>query len=393
MTGRLIIICNALADKTRTERGIDTDSPAASRKIFLMAKAVRRAGARVHIVSFARGRQDGSGRYFRRTVQRYRGVSVINLPFLNLPLLSELISLLAPIPVLMGFGRLPGRTTVVFYNSMLVHVPALCTAAMLRFRTVLDLEDGEVGNRPRSARLLGSRFATWMFEHLCSGGALLANTALARQIRLQPTRCYYGTVQSVLERPDWFGPTLRILLGGTVSRDTGAEQLAAAIRILRERRPDWCVNLRFEVTGKGDCLDAFSELASEQLVPALALHGRLSDSDYDALIARCHVGLALKPYRGGLSQTTFPSKVIELANAGQLIVTTDISDVRRILGSNALYLTSDSPLDLIEHLRWIEGNRSAAAAMAAAGGMAVAAFCAPEITGRQLSEFLFACAR
>jgi glycosyltransferase involved in cell wall biosynthesis len=390
MRDRLIIICNALDDKTRMERGIDTDSPAASRKVFLMASAVRCAGARPHILSFARGRQDGSGRFYRCAAVRRRGISVINLPFLNIPILSELVSLFAPIPVLIRLWRFKGRTTVVFYNSMAIHVPALVTAALLRFRTVLDLEDGDTGDRRLSVRHWGRRFATWMFELQCTGGALLANKALGRQIRLRPTRCYYGTVRSVGARPDWHAPALRVLLGGTVSRDTGARQLSAAIRALRHGRPDWCASLRFEITGKGDCLEEFSGLVSATLVPAVQLHGRLSDGDYDALVARCHVGLALKPYLGDLAQTTFPSKVIELANAGQLIVTTDISDVRAILGSNALYLTSASPEDLIQHLKWIEGNRRAAAAMAAAGAAAVRELCAPEVAGRQLSDFLFA---
>src|ERR1700683_3897094 len=100
MPRRLVIVCNALDDETRTERGISTDSPAASRKVFMMAMAVRRAGVRVHVVSFARGRQDGSGRLYRLATRRRAGVSIVYLPFWNRPVLSELLSLLAPVPVL-----------------------------------------------------------------------------------------------------------------------------------------------------------------------------------------------------------------------------------------------------------------------------------------------------
>jgi glycosyltransferase involved in cell wall biosynthesis len=389
MPRRLVIVCNALDDETRTERGINTDSPAASRKVFMMAMAVRRAGARVHVVSFARGRQDGSGRLYRLTTGRRRGVSVVYLPFWNLPVLSELLSLLAPIPVLCRLRRFQGETTVVFYNSMALHVAALLSSAILGLRTVLDLEDGEPQRSSLSAGGVARRVVKLLFEALCSGGAMLANTALAHQTRLRPNLCYYGTVQPVRRRADWREPRLRVLLGGTVSRDTGAMQLIEAVRLMREDKSGWCAQLQFEITGNGDCVPAFLALASDSQIPAVAVHGRLTDVEYDDLVGRSHVGLALKPCLGKLADTTFPSKVIELANAGLIIVTTDISDVRKILGVNALYLKSASPLELIERLQWIANNTLSAQAISQAGASAVRAVCAPEFAGRELSSFLF----
>jgi hypothetical protein len=78
-----------------------------------------------------------------------------------------------------------------------------------------------------------------------------------------------------------------------------------------------------------------------------------------------------------------------LANAGLIILTTDISDVRKILGANALYLKSASPLELIERLQWIADNRMSAQSIAEAGASSVRTVCAPECAGRELSHFLF----
>ena len=80
---RLYFICNALDDLTRLERGIVTDSPAASRKVFGLSKAMREVGVHVLVVSLGRGRQDGSGRYYRGKVCRVNGVPVIYLPFFH----------------------------------------------------------------------------------------------------------------------------------------------------------------------------------------------------------------------------------------------------------------------------------------------------------------------
>ena len=41
---RVVVICNALDDATRIERGITTDSPAASRKVLQLCAALRQAG-------------------------------------------------------------------------------------------------------------------------------------------------------------------------------------------------------------------------------------------------------------------------------------------------------------------------------------------------------------
>jgi glycosyltransferase involved in cell wall biosynthesis len=106
------------------------------------------------------------------------------------------------------------------------------------------------------------------------------------------------------------------------------------------------------------------------------------------LLAQCHVGLALKPSAGGLARTTFPSKVVELAGAGLLVVTTDISDVRRVLGDGALYVTPESGRSLAEILLRLVQDPEALARIADAGTRAAAALCDPVAAGRILARFL-----
>ena len=107
------------------------------------------------------------------------------------------------------------------------------------------------------------------------------------------------------------------------------------------------------------------------------------------MLARTQVGLALKPNSGVLAHTTFPSKVIEFASHDILVVTTDISDVRKVLAEGAIYLTEDDPRLLIEKFHWIVENREEANKLALQGERAVAALCAPEIVGQALDRFIF----
>ncbi|MGZ8160717.1 MAG: glycosyltransferase [Methylobacter sp.] len=385
----LFFICNALDDETRLERGIVTDSPAASRKVFLLSKALQKAGVRALVLSLGRGKQDGSGRYFRGKVRRVDGVPVIYLPFFHFPVLSELLTLFSSVPVLWRLHRKKTEKTALFYNRMPAYFPLLFFAKILRIETVLDLEDGATDLNPRSLSGAKSRLLSRLFDALCSGGALLACHALENATKLRPTQCCYGTseMQSVTAR--WDLSPVTVLLGGTVSNDTGAPLLINAINILRERAPSWAGNIRFQITGKGDCLERFKALADNPGIPEIIVHGRTTDEEYRQILAETHVGLALKPNSGALADTTFPSKVIEFAGQGILVVTTDISDVRKVLADGAIYLEADNSELLLEKLRWIVENRDAANALSLNGVQAVSAVCAPERVGQMLGNFLF----
>ncbi|MGR9013562.1 MAG: glycosyltransferase [Gammaproteobacteria bacterium] len=253
----------------------------------------------------------------------------------------------------------------------------------------MDLEDGAINLNLRSLSGIKSRILTWLFDALCSGGALLACQALEKSTTLRPTQCCYGTIDSRSAMANWNLSPVTVLLGGTVSYDTGAPLLIDAIRILRKTNPSWANNIRFQITGKGDCLEQFTVLASGSGKPEVVVHGRTTNEEYSQILADTHVGLALKPNAGALADTTFPSKVIEFASQGILVISTDISDVRKVLADGAIYLETDDPTLLIDKLRWIVENPDAAKALSLNGEQAVSAACAPENVGRMLSNFLF----
>ncbi len=318
-----------------------------------------------------------------------QGVPVVYLPFVHLPLLSELLSLLSPIPVLWRIRRKQGRKTALFYNRLALYLPALALARMLRFETALDLEDGEIDTRDSSISSARSRALSWIFDNLCSGAALLACRALGGATKLRPIACCYGVADTLLPKANWDRVPFTVLLGGTVSRDTGAPVLAHAINILRDERFPWADKLRFEITGKGDCLSLFEDLSKKDGCPKVVVHGRTTDEEYKQILSRTQVGLALKPNSGMLAQTTFPSKIVEFASHGILVLTTDISDARTVLGEGAIYLDNDDARMLVDKLRWIVENPTQAAAVSSLGALTVSATCGPQVVGEMLSSLLF----
>ena len=383
----LIILCNAIDDRTRTERGIVTDSPAASRKVFLMARALAGAGVNPLVLSMGRGRADGSGRSFAATARRSHGVPAVYMRFTHTRVLSELVSLFSPVYILWRRRRSRGRKTIVFYNQLPAYLVALVVAKVLGYLTVLDLEDSSIDGTTALVRITDAVRRS-AFEVFCSR-AMLACSALVGKTGLRPTFCYYGVVEKAAAVRDWSESRIHVLLGGTIAPDTGADLLADAIAELRANPPEWARSIVFEVTGKGPSVAQLTELATHSDAPNLIVHGRTTDAEYREIVARAHVGLALKPNEGVLAHTTFPSKVTEMAAAGMLVLSTDISDVRAVLGDGARYLERDDAVLLIERLREIVVNREAASESADIGMRAVAKVCSPQLAGKQLAEFLF----
>lgn len=384
----IAIVCNALDDATRLQRNISTDSPAASRKVFMLCQALRIAGVRAYVLSLGRGRPDGAA-YFKRTVKRVNGVPVIYAPFSQKQILSQLISLFGLIPSLLRLSQTPNRS-VVFYNRMTAYLPALLVARVSGFRCLLDLEDGEVANQAAGHRSLRNRLRSSLnavFDFCCRDGALLACSALSAATTIRPTISYYGTTSALVKPLRWQHDAITVLMSGTLDHDTGAYLLIEAIRQLRQEgnlaRP-----LHFEITGKGASQADLEGLATDNNLVSVKVHGRVSNLEYQKILDRCDVGLALKPVGGALADTTFPSKVIEFADAGLLVLTTDISDVRQVLGDGAVYLTRNDPSQLAQLLREIAENLERSQLCAQHGTQAVIAQCSPEQAGRNMAAFI-----
>ncbi|QWE14864.1 glycosyltransferase family 4 protein [Polynucleobacter sp. AP-Sving-400A-A2] len=380
-------MCNALDDLTRSERGISTDSPAATRKIILMCKALRLAGVRPIILSMGRGGSMSEWKSFSSVVRRVDGLPLLYIPFTSIPILSQLLSAFALMYVVCKL-RLRRIKHLIFYNRMEAFLPSLLASSVLRFKNILDLEDGEVR---RSRRLLSCGFArmiTCTFDVLCDR-ALLACSALKQATSIRPILCYYGAIFKFHQKIKFDPKVITVLMSGTLSKETGSNLLIDTIRMIASSETPRLKNIRFEITGKGESLDEFVKLARTTVVPEIVVHGRLTDLDYAEVLNRADVGLSLKLNEGPYANTTFPSKVIEYAAAGLLIVTTDISDVRTIFGDGALYLNQDNPLELIRHLEFIAANPNEVFMIAKTGQQAVQEICSPKLVGNILQKFIF----
>ena len=130
-------------------------------------------------------------------------------------------------------------------------------------------------------------------------------------------------------------------------------------------------------------------LAAEPGHPKVIVHGFTTDLQYRTILDHNDIGVALKRSSGPLAHTTFPSKIIEFAEAGLLILTTDISDIRYVLGEGALYLVSEEPEELIYLLESVIKNRTEACEFAKIGTQNVKRLCDQRSSGLMVRNFVF----
>ncbi|NVZ21660.1 glycosyltransferase [Pseudomonas costantinii] len=309
-------------------------------------------------------------------------------PFSHVRYFSQLLSLFFLVGTLLRLSS-SQQKAVIFYNRMSAYLPLLLTASITGYKRFLDLEDGEVADRnSRSLKALLGRSITWLYDRLCPDGALLACSALANMTAIRPVHCYYGSTSGKTFEVKSHTNPRSILMAGTLNADTGADLLIETVRLLRQESGDWARNLQFEVTGKGEALEALQVLANEAGAPKITVHGRTTDAQYAEVLSRCSVGLALKPVGGPLADTTFPSKVIEFSEAGLLVISTDISDVRAVLGSGAMYLTSNDSRELADLFQKIVEDPEESLACARQGQQSVVARCAPQLAGQAVFGFI-----
>jgi glycosyltransferase involved in cell wall biosynthesis len=341
------------------------------------------------VISLGRGKPNGTWLYFKAFVQRTRGIPVLYAPFSHIHVLSEIISLCAPVKAILRFARHRNKA-IVFYNRLPAYLPTLIISSLAGFKTILDLEDGEV-EKPvkQNVRWIVNRATRNVFDWLCRDGALLSCRALAKNTRIRPVHCYYGTAIQTRKSIQVSKDQIGILLSGTLLPETGCQILIDAIHTIRHEPEPWAQQLCFEVCGMGRSLETFSALAASGGIPKVRVHGRKTDVDYQELLNQCKVGLALKPNHGPLAATTFPSKVIEFASAGLLVITTDISDVREVLGHGAMYLTKNDSRELIALLRHVVEKPVQAYTRAEVGLRNVLQRCSPDQAGHAMAEFIF----
>ncbi len=382
-------VCNAIDDQLKFQRSILTDSPAATGKVLAISRAIQNAGGQVIILSLGRGKQNGSRTYFKSRTSVSEDVTFSYAAFFNFAALTHLVTMFS---LMVQFIRLyienkANNPSIIFYNRSYHYILVALTAKLFRMSCFIDLEDGFNDSESSKIRRVYNRLTKKLFNRICSAGAVIATSHLASQLEHKKVLVCYGVTESIENKSiNWSAEKLRVIFSGTLLEEVGSQLLIDAIKILKA---DYCrefEKLFFVVTGKGPYAENFSNFAVEN--PGHVSFGKSLPLDvYTKLLRECHVGISLRLSSFEMSKTTFPSKVIEYANNGLVVLSTQSPDISNIFGNSAIYLEDETAESLAKLIASLPNRVPELAEKSLHGMRLVRDCCSSDTVGKNMINF------
>lgn len=387
----LVYLCNAFEEKTCRERGINSDSPAASKKVFQISAALKSKGVSTVVLSLGRGRQNGTWSWHSAKIVRFERNMMVYAPYFDAPILTHLVSLLG-LAIIIWRLKWAKNNPITFlaYNRLPYYLISLIFARIIGAKCFLDLEDGDILTRRFGIKYLIKKARIWSIDFLCNAGSILATSSLSKYSLQKNTLCCYGVSKaSSIKKIDWSNK-LQIHLGGTLEYSTGANLFIDAVKILRKKNSIYLLNVEFVVTGKGAMAADIHELTRSDEPPLVKYFGSVSNREYEDLKDASHIGLCLKLGTSTLGDSTFPSKVIDITSSGLCLITTRVSDVPKIFSDDeVIYLHDENPETLANKFLWALKNKNQLKEIAKKGQIKAVKICSQESVGDELKKFLF----
>lgn len=376
-------LCSILDEATKSQRRIAYDSPAATKKVLDVCNALKGRFKHIYILTMGRGKQQGDPKGFPAVAKRISGLPVIYARFIPLPILTYIVSTISLLFLTWRLVRHQNGQTLhlIVYNRNSLYLPSLLLARLLDVKCYLDLEDGALVETAGIRDQLYYWLLKSAFDALCSHGSILVAPGLVSQVKSTNNVVCYGVAQSPMNfsQVDWSEGKIRFLLGGTLIQETGIRLMMDAVKILNRDFSSYKNSLVILVTGHGPLSDDVATLAQAEGNGWIDFRGRVTRAEYDELLGSSHVGLCLKLPSSEIGSTTFPSKVIEIAAQGKLVLTTALGHVKDLFGTQgAVYLESEDPYALAKAIIDVVSDRKAAMDAAAIGQQRVQHECGPE---------------
>lgn len=378
--------------------GERTYSGAAARKMVLVARAMRSVGLRAFIVSLPFVGTGAKHSAFGPILNTNGGVPTVFTATLRSTWLRKLVG---PFYLADFFLRHARRgDTLIFYNHALEYIPTLLMLRLRGLTFVQDIEDAPTEDEAGLRGLL-NRASFAITLRLTRARKMVVADHVARGLGLRD----YVTIRGVASQETdasssqdtrkWTelrsGGDLKLHFGGSLMADTGVDLYCQAIELLARSKKELAFCVAFKVTGTGDLYkirDLQARVGDNARV-SVELLPELSKADYLALIGACHGSLSLKRPGSAMSNTTFPSKVIEITAAGLALVSTRLGDVPEIFVDDTAFFLSDyRPEVLVETIIAMAADPERVERVAAAGRDLCNEVFAPETVGEAMKRLL-----
>ena len=369
----IIYISNYIDENTAARRNIKEYSHAANIKILNFALSLK-PWKKVIILSTGRGGRAENFNFHNPFILKISGIPVCYAAFCYFSWIGYLLSAVSLASwVLRLYCKYP-KAVFIIYNRRPIYLLAIFLIFILRSRCYLDLEDGGSEFRTQGfvQRLLDYTLVK-IFDRICASGAIIACEYLRRETRIEKTMPYYGVLlaKKNTELRNWGKGKLLVIFGGSLREESGTRIFMEAVSLLHTKHQEVANQYLFLITGLGSLagtLDVFSKQFEKRYI---IFKGNVSGPDFHNLMNVGHIGLNLRDRIFPMAHNTFPSKVMDITRYGQLLISTNTSDVLKIFNRKYVLILNDSnPTDsLVEQLVWVAKHRQIAEEMAKSNQM------------------------
>lgn len=372
MGGRVFYLGMMVTDAYGQKVNASTFTGAASNKMMAITKVMRNQGWDASIISLPFVGASAQRFFIPAVTLEDGGVPIEFLPTFRSAVVRKILGTWV-------FGLracwIEKNAKVIVYNHAIEYALALLVLRLRSIPVVHDIEDAPTTDE-RGLRKFFSHFSFWATNKLTLSKKMVVAEHVAKSLKIED----YVVIRGVagddvpVDAHKWAaleqGGALVLHFGGTLNRATGIDVFCAAVKMLSVSPLLPNAGIEFNVTGVGE-LDKIQSL--QQALQGCSkvrvnLHTPLSKQAYQTLFGQCHGSLSLRDPLADYSNTTFPSKVIEITSSGLALVSSKQGDVPDIYSHEAAFFMDHyNPECLSSLIIWIASSPSEAEKIAAKG--------------------------
>jgi hypothetical protein len=325
---------------------------AASNKVLAIARSIRSISGEVGIVAFPAFKQDT--RIMRFTISLSQNdIPILFGPSTRFSLMRRIFN--ATYFLYLAIFFFDKRDVVILYNYYPEYLLGSIWLFIFKEPVILDIEDAPRALDTNLVSIL-NRLTLPALLSFARKKYICASKSIAQSLSFNNFFLIHGAPLDCLNQNDrdWSQLPINVLFGGTFNADTGSEIFIEAVKIL-DHDANLKGKLNFFITGYSFDRCQF-DILNECKNVTFNVYSDLNTECYREVLEKTHIGLNLRNKYSEFSRTTFPSKVTEYVGSGLLLVTTDLDEVKSLLGEDACYLSGNSSMELASLLRKISLN-------------------------------------
>lgn len=368
---------------------------AGTEKMLSVTLALRSVGVRAGIITLPVLGKDSKIKYRASVLTADHGVPVISLCTWRNRWLRKILGSISFAFAAMRVIKHSDR--VIIYNHGMEYIPALIVLRLRKIKIFHDIED-----YPLSRDFTLNGFVNsigFMFADLFATKKILVSQTLASRLELKEYLVIQGVNKAYcnFQSNKWVNldaddsAPLYVHYGGTLIHETGIDLFCTSVEILLKAYRGYPRPVVFVVTGYGgiEKIKWLERRARHSELITVRPLLNLPYDEYIKILKQCHLSLSLKLPDCEISETTFPSKVLEIASFNIALVSTRASDIPYIFNEKTAFLLPDShPTSLVNTVSYCAQNPSEVFKVASAGRHLVENRFSALSIGHVLSRFL-----